>query len=337
MATMFCPRLLGSAQALYKTSCMTRRVARPLFGFTGKTKELQKAIEELSAGLSELRQTQFSVIEAQARQNASLDELVQTARHSSADRLALLIDADNTSWKKLDLIMAEVSRHGNAVARRGYGDFTTSTLAPWKEPMAMHAIAPHQSYQNTVGKNSTDSAMIIDAVELLHSGRFDVFCLVTSDSDFTSLAMRIREEGKLVVGVGKEQTAHSFVAACNTFVEIETLDRDCCPPSALRSALDAGTGKKSASPALPTPIFASQWTSSQKKQLLRLRDIVVETVGSDGWGTVDRVGSLLKQRDPAFDPRKLGASSTKLGNLLKSLDTYEMAKGKPHSKVRIVK
>lgn len=241
----------------------------------------------------------------------------RTAAQASS-RLAVLIDADNTSWKCLNLVMGEASRHGRVVVKRGYGDFTTQKLAPWKQPMADHAILPTQAYGNTKGKNSTDSRMIIDAVELLldRSRCLDAFCLVTSDADFTSLAMRIGEQGKTVIGIGTQQTAQSFVAACKTFIAIETLESANCsqPPFAISPK----------SHAFPTPLSGRPWTELQKQQLTLLHSIVVECAEEDGWALGSSVGSILKQRDPAFDPRKLGATSPKLGRLFASLDSYRI-------------
>lgn len=237
-----------------------------------------------------------------------------------SDRLALLIDADNTSHKALDVIMAEVSRHGNAVAKRTYGDFTTPKLAPWKEPMTDHAIMPRQSFNNTPGKNNSDSAMIIDAMELLYSRRFDVFCLVTSDSDFTSLAIRMREDGMTVIGIGYNHTPKSFVAACHTFIEIETLE------TAAAHAVDVLETPLAQLDATPAPLNGSQWTADQTKQLTLLVTIVLEEADADGWALLGMVGTQLKKRDPAFDARKLGSSSTKLSNLVESLDIFETCK-----------
>ena len=249
---------------------------------------------------------------------AKLEEVAELVRGRSegttytSKRLALLIDADNTSWKVLDLVMEEVSRHGDATTRRGYGDFTTNTLAPWKEPMAKHAIMPTQVYQHTSNKNSTDSRMIIDAVELLHSGRFDVFCLVSSDADFTSLAMRIREQGTLVIGIGRAKSlssARSFVAACNTFVEIETLERTTSPSPGFLQTIGGHS--------LPASLSGSPWTQAQTKQLGLLKEIVMKRAQNDGWACMGEVGQ-------AFDARKLGASSAKLSKLFASLSTYEV-------------
>ena len=253
--------------------------------------------------------------------------LRHTVDPPSPDRLALLIDADNTSHKALDVIMAEVSRHGNAVVKRSYGDFTTSTLAPWKEPMADHAILPKQSFNNIPGKNNSDSAMIIDAMDLLHSRRFDVFCLVTSDSDFTSLAIRLREDGITVVGIGYKQSlalSRSFVAACDTFIEIETLE------TAAVHAVDV-LETPLAQRAMPTRQDGLKWSADQTKQFILLLQIIIEEGDADGWARLDKVGMQLKKRDPAFDARKLGASSTKLTNLVEVLDMYETRKANKSS------
>ena len=222
----------------------------------------------------------------------------------------------------MDLIMPEVSRHGSAMARRCYGNFQ-SPMGHWKEPLKTHAISPHQVYNNTPGKNNSDSAMIIDAMDLLYSGRYDVFCLVTSDSDFTSLAIRLREDGKTVVGIGKQQTSKSFVSACHTFVEIETLEMAASATvfEPLVALGQSTTTKSLASP--PLGILGSSWTSAQKEQLNFLYQIISEVADADGWALVGTVGGLIRQRDPAFDARKLGVASAKLGNLLSSLDMYE--------------
>lgn len=246
-------------------------------------------------------------------------------RHSitprSSDRLALLIDADNTSWKTVGDIMDEASRHGNPIARRCYGDFTTPQLVNWKQPMADHAILPQQSFNNTAGKNNSDSTMIIDAMELLHSGRFDVFCLVSSDADFTSLAIRIREEGRTVIGIGRSQTPQSFVKACHTFVEVETLQ---AAATMVDPALALTPGDVSSNP-VPKELnlLHTSVPQSERPRLKLLHTIILETTGEDGWATVSRVGDLLTLRCPAFDSRKLGARNNKLGTLLSALDIYE--------------
>lgn len=173
-------------------------LTRTLFGWARIHEEAESS-KEIAVELTALRQTQESAL-SKLEEVAKLlrDRPASTITNVSA-RIALLIDADNMRWKTLDLVMDEVSHHGDATTRRAYGDFTTHTLARWKSPLAKHAIMPTQAYQHTSGKNCTDSRMIfIDAMELHNAGRFDVFCLVSSDSDFTSLAMRIREEGKVV-------------------------------------------------------------------------------------------------------------------------------------------
>ena len=279
-------------------------------------------IKALAAEVSALRQSNDSHHQALAEKHtglcASIDDLravihtQKTGEQQISPRLALFIDAENTSWKVLDLIMDEVTRHGTAIIRRSYGDFTIPNLATWKEPMAKHAILPRQVFQNTMNKNSSDSALMIDAVEILFgTPHFDAFCLVSSDADFTSLALRIREKGKTVIGIGRQQTAKSFVAACNTFVEIETLE-----------ATSPGKLKLKGKDTLPTPLLGS-WSKTQKAQLRLLHSVILESTEPNGWGHLSAIGTLIKQRDPSFDPRKLGETS-KLSQLLASLDSYEV-------------
>ena len=147
------------------------------------------------------------------------------ARFAQEKRLAVLIDADNTSASVVEPLFAEIAKYGTASVKRIYGDWTSTSLQGWKKVLATFAIHPIQQFRNTVGKNATDSAMIIDAMDLLYAGRFEGFCLVSSDSDFTRLASRIREAGITVYGFGKRQTPASFVSACDKFIYFEILKR----------------------------------------------------------------------------------------------------------------
>jgi uncharacterized LabA/DUF88 family protein len=140
-------------------------------------------------------------------------------------RLALLIDADNAQYSVIDALLVEVARFGVAAVRRAYGDWTTPNLGNWKTKLLNHAIQPVQQFRYTVGKNATDSAMIIDAMDMLHSRRFDGFCMVSSDSDFTGLARRIREEGMRAIGFGERKTPFPFVAACDRFIYTDLLTK----------------------------------------------------------------------------------------------------------------
>lgn len=210
-------------------------------------------------------------------------------------RLAVLIDADNARALVAKEILLEVGRYGTATVRRAYGDWTTPSLNGWKPYLHQLAILPIQQFRFTTGKNSTDSAMIIDAMDLLHGGTVDGFCLVSSDSDFTRLATRIREAGLSVYGIGEKKTPKSFVAACNKFIFTELLK----VPS------------KTSSLGTPIPVASD---------LPPLKPILCEAIaaaaGDDGWALLGIVGSRVKQSHPEFDPRKYG--KPKLSELVRS-------------------
>lgn len=208
----------------------------------------------------------------------------------SSDRLAVLIDADNAQPAVAPDLMNEIGRYGTATIRRAYGDWTTSNLNGWKEYLHALAIQPIQQFRLTTGKNATDSALIIDAMDVLHSRLVDGFCLVSSDSDFTRLATRIREAGLSVYGFGEKKTPKPFVAACNKFIYTEIL----------RGPVEAQTRASSGQAALK-PI---------------LTDAVAAAAGEDGWAFLGAVGSLINKAVPEFDPRNYGAK--KLGELVKS-------------------
>lgn len=214
----------------------------------------------------------------------------------SSHRLAVLIDADNAPPGVAAELMAEVGRHGTATVRRAYGDWTTGSLSGWKERLHTHAIQPVQQFRLTSGKNATDSALIIDAMDMLHGGRLDGFCIVSSDSDYTRLATRIRESGLLVYGFGEKKTPKPFVAACNKFIFTEFLRAPGEAPAPL------ATGHASLRPLLSKAITAA--------------------AGDDGWAFLAVVGSLVSNANPQFDPRKYGKK--KLGDLIKMQDYVEV-------------
>ena len=216
---------------------------------------------------------------------AQLSHVGRSREESPASdvHVAVLFDADNTSHAALGAIMREVSRFGVASVRRSYGDFTHSRLASWKACLQEHAITPVQQFQNTTGKNASDSALIIDAMDLLHSRRYHSFCLVSSDSDFTRLATRIREDGLTVIGVGKATTPQSFKASCNQFITIETLQGGAA-----------------------TQLPRAHTNGDREHVLTQLREIVDENGDGDGWTRLDVVLLHMKRRDPAFDFRACG-------------------------------
>ncbi len=206
---------------------------------------------------------------------------------SGNDRLAVLIDADNAQASTISELLAEVSRYGRATVKRAYGDWTTPHLQKWKSFLNELAIQPIQQFAYTTGKNSTDSALIIDAMDLLYSGDLNGFCLVSSDSDFTRLASRIRAGGLSVYGFGERKTPKAFVAACDKFVYTEILRPD----------------KKAASDEEVDPLEPI------------LRDAVTATQREDGWSTLSSIGSIIAKNRPSFDSRNYGFE--KLGELVR--------------------
>ncbi|MDD5038441.1 MAG: NYN domain-containing protein [Dehalococcoidales bacterium] len=210
-------------------------------------------------------------------------------------KFAVLIDGDNAQASLLPQILAEVSKSGLITIKRIYGDWTTNTMSQWKETLHKHAIQPVQQFRNTVGKNATDSAMIIDAMDLLHGNDLQGFCIVSSDSDYTRLATRIREEGLLVIGVGETKTPQAFVNACNQFIHTENLEVKKVPYN------KAGEKNKE-----------KQGTTDPLPLLIQGFDMAAK---EDEWTYLASMGSCLRQLDPAFDPRTYGHQ--KLQSLLK--------------------
>ncbi|MDJ0939707.1 MAG: NYN domain-containing protein [Woeseiaceae bacterium] len=217
------------------------------------------------------------------------------------DNLAVLIDADNAQASVIHELLEEVARYGTANVKRAYGDWTTTGLTRWKTVLHEMAIQPIQQFAYTTGKNATDSALIIDAMDLLHTGDLNGFCLVSSDSDFTRLATRIREAGLVVYGFGERKTPKPFVAACDKFIYTDILK----PPK-------SSSKSKPKAPAL-------------KPMITKAVDAVAQ---EDGWAYLGGVGSMLVKNDPSFDPRSYGYK--KLGELVrkqKYLETREVKSG----------
>lgn len=222
----------------------------------------------------------------------------------TTDKLAVLIDADNAQPSIVAELLAEISQYGTATVKRAYGDWTTQNLIGWKDTLHNHAIQPVQQFRFTVGKNATDSALIIDAMDLLHSGGVDGFCLVSSDSDFTRLATRIREAGLAVYGFGERKTPRPFVAACDKFVYTEILR--------------------------PQPEDTESALSSESEE--PLQPILVSAVNAaareDKWAALSLVGSLIMKANPSFDARNYGYQ--KLGELVRAqryLETKSVPSG----------
>lgn len=229
--------------------------------------------------------------------------------------LAVLIDADNAQPSITEGLLSEIAKYGVASVKRIYGDWTTPKLNGWKQVLLHHSIQPYQQFGYTTGKNATDSAMIIDAMDLLYTRSFQGFCLVSSDSDFTRLASRIREEGYIVYGFGEQKTPKSFVSACDKFIYTEVL----------RMKEDEDTAVK--------PHRTNELKRDTK--LVSLFRSAIEAASDDGgWAQLGTVGSNIAKQSPEFDPRNYGYK--KFGELaaaIKLFDIDERVLGDGHSKV----
>ena len=247
-------------------------------------------------------------------------------------RLAVLIDADNAPRSALGDVMAEVAVYGTPTIKRIYGDWTTPNLASWKPLLLENAITPVQQYGYTTGKNSTDSAMIIDAMDILYTGQVDGFVLVSSDSDFTRLAIRLREAGKKVYGMGEKKTPNPFIVACDKFVYIEVIrsaaqqeraeeaarEEPKEPPKPARRA-----ARKKGAEAAPPPAPEAEPPSRVPKEIITLlADSVEMLADEDGYAPLGEVANLLVRKKRDFDPRNFGFP--KLSKLVKALPRFEV-------------
>jgi uncharacterized LabA/DUF88 family protein len=224
-------------------------------------------------------------------------------------KLAVLIDADNAQASVIQELLAEVSRYGTATIKRAYGDWTTTNLKGWKEVLHKMAIQPIQQFSYTTGKNSTDASLIIDAMDVLHTGSVDGFCLVSSDSDFTRLATRIREAGLVVYGFGERKTPEPFVAACDKFIYTEILRAK--PDEAKAQAVPAEVNVKPAVEVAELPELAPM--------ILTALDAAAR---DDGWAPLGPLGSQMNKNNPSFDPRNYGFSQ--LSKLMRKQDYLEI-------------
>ena len=224
--------------------------------------------------------------------------------------LAVLIDADNTSPSIVEPLFAEIAKYGIASVKRIYGDWTSPKLKGWKEILLTYAIHPVQQFRYTAAKNATDSAMIIDAMDLLYSNRFEGFCIISSDSDFTRLASRIREAGITVYGFGKRNTPSSLVNACDKFIYLEILTK-------AEQDRDLPSGE------IPSGLPKDTKTLRMDTKLLNiLRDAVDAVVDEDGWAHLPLVGQHISNQYPSFDSRNYGY--TKLGTLIEATDMFQI-------------
>lgn len=224
-------------------------------------------------------------------------------------RLAVLIDADNIPHSHVKPMLEEVAKYGVPTFKRIYGDWTKPQLSSWKAVLLEHAINPVQQYSYTSGKNATDSAMIIDAMDILYTGRVDGFCLVSSDSDFTRLATRLREAGMKVFGLGEMKTPAAFRAACDKFIYLEILQQE--------SAEEQAPAKRKTSENKRKAI------SKTNRELFNLlKTSINDTADEDGWAYLGDLGNLLIKKQPDFDSRNYGFN--KLLQLIKSFDSFEI-------------
>lgn len=224
-------------------------------------------------------------------------------------RLAVLIDADNSPAAIVEGMLDEIAQYGVASVKRIYGDFTDNRLKSWKSTLLEYGIHPMQQFAYTSGKNATDSAMIIDAMDLLYTENFDGFCIVSSDSDFTRLALRIREAGLIVYGFGERKTPTSFMSACDKFIYIENL----------RQAVIKDTTPKKEKIKLNL--------KTDKKLIALLKNAVYDTADDAGWSFLGAIGQNIANKQSSFDPRSYG--HFKLGALIKSTDAFEFKERDP--------
>lgn len=225
-------------------------------------------------------------------------------------KLAVLIDGDNIPSAYVKEMMEEIAKYGNPTIKRIYGDWTKPHLSKWKNMLLENAITPIQQYGYTQGKNATDSAMIIDAMDILYSEKVNGFCLVSSDSDFTRLATRLREAGMQVYGIGEKKTPEPFIVACDKFIYIEILKQQ---------ATDAESGTKDA-----TTASKPNYDKVTPKVIQLISHTIQDLADDDGWAFLGDVGSLLQKKQPNFDSRNYGFQ--KLTPLIESIKDFEIDK-----------
>ncbi len=227
-------------------------------------------------------------------------------------RLAVLIDADNVPYSNVKGVMEEIAKYGTPTFKRIYGDWTKPTVSGWKNVLLENAITPIQQYSYTSGKNSSDSALIIDAMDILYSGKADGFCIVSSDSDFTRLATRLREAGMKVFGIGQKKTPNAFIVACDKFIYMEIIP--------LIEAEETSTVKTKT----PSPKPKALVDKLNKETLKLIAHTINDLADENGWAFLGDVGNLVLKKQPNFDPRNYGFQ--KLTPLIKSLPQFEIDK-----------
>ncbi len=234
--------------------------------------------------------------------------------------LAVLIDGDNIPSAHVHEMMEEIAKYGNPTIKRIYGDWTNPRLGKWKTMLLENAITPIQQYGYTTGKNATDSAMIIDAMDILYSDKVNGFCLVSSDSDFTRLATRLREAGMQVIGIGEKKTPNPFIVACDKFIYIEILKKQ-----AKELDTESGTEK----------VSKENVDKITNKEIQLITNTINDVSEDDGWAFLGDVGSLIQKKQPNFDPRNYGFQ--KLTPLIKSIDRFEIdQRESPKAKYKLI-
>ena len=228
-------------------------------------------------------------------------------------RLAVLIDADNVPYSNVRGMMEEIAKYGTPTFRRIYGDWTKPTVSGWKGVLLENAITPIQQYSYTSGKNSSDSALIIDAMDILYSGKVDGFCIISSDSDFTRLATRLREAGMKVFGIGQKKTPNPFIVACDKFIYMEIID-------VIEN--EEPSSNKTKKVKQPTPKAAVDKLNRETLKLIATT--INDLADENGWAFLGDVGNLILKKQPNFDPRNYGFQ--KLTPLIKSLPQFEIDK-----------
>ena len=228
-------------------------------------------------------------------------------------RLAVLIDADNIPYSNVKGMLEEIAKYGTPTFKRIYGDWTRPTISGWKSVLLENAITPVQQYSYTKGKNSTDSALIIDGMDILYSGKVDGFCIVSSDSDFTRLATRLREAGMKVIGIGERKTPHPFIVACDKFIYLEILAPSVAIPETTPEV------RKRGKPVVKKKKTEDPDPQAQIRVVKRLiASSITDLADENGWAYLGDVGNLILKKQPDFDPRNFGFP--KLTPLIRSLD-----------------
>lgn len=245
--------------------------------------------------------------------------------------LAVLIDADNAPRDCLKNLMEEVATYGTPTIKRIYGDWTSPNIGGWKSSLLENAVTPVQQYSYTTGKNSTDSAMIIDAMDILYAGKTDGFVLVSSDSDFTRLALRLREAGMYVIGMGEKKTPKPFIVACDKFIYIEVIRERSKKEKAIEKQAEKQTSKQPAKRAGKASAAEAAVQSENEKSaspavpdstVLLIADSVADLADDDGFCDLAALGNLLIKKQPDFDPRSFGFN--KLSKMMKSMSRFEL-------------